>query len=308
MVWGEAKNIWRRGDLLTRLVIFHVLVFAAVMTWQLLVRLGLGAGSIGAGSGEGMALATSWRWEILRERPWSVFTHVFVHADVWHLAFNMLLLWWMGQMFQQELGARKLLAVYLAGGWAGWLFYALMLNAFPGLRTGDFALGASAAVMAVLVAVATHVPERRVHLILLGPVALKYIALVYVLLDYFALGNGENAGGNLAHLGGALFGYVWAKQWQLGRDLTRWLERILDPLFTWSSWGGGMRVVSGPRCNWWKRRPDPGPRVKSDEDFNLEKREREARLDAILDKIARHGYDRLSAEEKDFLFRQSNKS
>ncbi|MEY5043556.1 MAG: hypothetical protein RJA19_783 [Bacteroidota bacterium] len=305
MIRREVRRIWSQGDLLTRLIFFHVLVFAGVKTLQLLGRLGMGP------TEAERWMATSWKWEILRSQPWSVFTHVFLHSDVWHLVFNMLMLWWTGRMFIQELGTRRMLAVFLAGGWVGWLFYAVMLNAFPGLRTGDYALGASAAVMAVFVAVATEVPDRKVAIVLLGPVALKYLALLYVLLDYFALGDGDNAGGNLAHLGGAAFGFFWARQWQSGRDITRGLERVLDVIFGWLP-GGKMRVVGGSavgtgrsRMGW--RRSQKPQRAKSDEEFNLEKREQEAQLDAILDKIARHGYDRLSAAEKEFLFRQSNK-
>lgn len=305
MIRREVQRIWSQGDLLTRLILFHVLVFGGVKTFQLLERLGVGSMEWDR------LLVTSWKWGVLKVQPWSVFTHVFLHLDVWHLVFNMLMLWWTGRMFIQELGARRMLAVFLAGGWLGWLFYAVMLNAFPGLRTGDYALGASAAVMAVFVAVATEVPDRKVSIFILGPVALKYLALLYVLLDYFALGDGDNAGGNLAHLGGAAFGFLWARQWQSGRNITRGLERLLDAILGW--WPGGrMRVVGGKdagvgrsRMGW--RRASKPQRAKSDEEFNLEKREQEAQLDAILDKIARHGYDRLSHAEKEFLFRQSNK-
>jgi membrane associated rhomboid family serine protease len=243
-------------------------------------------------------LATTWKLEVLVQRPWSVLTHLFAHLDFWHVLMNMLVLWWMGRLFMGQHGNRRLLSVYLVGGMAGWLAYVAVLNTFPGLRGATWALGASGSVMAILAAVATTEPERQVSLMFFGRISLKYVAIGYVVLDYIMLSSGSNSGGHIAHLGGAFFGFMWARGLVQGKSLTGRMERILDFLATGRR---PMRVV--------KSRPQPArrsARVKTDDQFNAERQENAERLNRILDKISRHGYDRLTKEEKDFLFRQSN--
>lgn len=292
-------NRWQGGSTLFRLMAVNAIVFLVLTTLRLIVRLGWDAGQTWEASAFG--LSTSWRVDALVSRPWSPLTHMFAHLDLWHVVMNLLVLWWMGRLFMAQHGNRRLLSVYLTGGLAGWVLYVLLLNAFPGLQSANWALGASGAVMAILAAAATTEPDRRIHLFFFGQVELKYLALGYVVLDYIMLSSGENAGGHVDHLGGALFGYLWARRLAQGNNLTRWMESLLDFLMTGSR---PMRVVKrkGPRLA--KTRTG---RVKSDEQFNTERQENAERLDRILEKISRHGYDRLTKDEKDFLFRQSNK-
>jgi len=169
-----------------------------------------------------------------------------------------------------------------------------------------FAYGASASVMAVFAAVATREPDRPVGILFLGPVALKWVALAYVALEYYRLSTGEaNAGGRLAHLGGAAYGFFLIRALDRGRDPGRWLEALLDRLAVLTRRGPS----SGPRMRFVarKRTAPVSRRTVSDEEFNASKREKEAELDRILDKISRQGYDHLTAEEKRFLFEQSHR-
>ena len=308
-MWDDLKNQWNNGGILARLLLFNVFVFVALATLRLLERMGLL--NLAFSPSEVYGLATSWNLAFLVQRPWTVITHMFVHVGIWHLAMNMLWLFWMGRLFMMRFGARKLLSTYFVGGLAGFLLYMVASNVFPGLRQNSmFAYGASAAVMAIMTAAATAHPNHSIRLLLVGSVPLKYLAIGWVVLDYFALSNGSNTGGNIAHLGGAFFGYFMVVESQRGRDWVGWFERILDTVVGW--WHRGSKfngTWSSPRPSRAQRsaRGTRSGRVKSDEEFNLEKKAKAERMDAILDKISKHGYDNLTSEEKAFLFRQSNK-
>ena len=296
--------------MLTRLVWVNAAVFLLLLTLDVLDRFGGGAVSGVLPAAGARTLATSWQVDILAQRPWSVVTHMFTHQDLWHIAMNMLLLFWMGRVYHGEVGSRRLLSTYLAGGLAGFAAYFLVTNGFKPLQRSTYAMGASASVMAIFGALATLRPEMRFNLILFGPVALKHLFWGYVVLDYFGLSQGVNAGGNLAHLGGALFGVLLVRQERKGRNLVGWLEWVLDAL--------SSRSFSVPRrkrsrfkastSNRWKASERESSRAPmSDDEFNAERAAREDRLDAILDKISKHGYDHLSPEEKRFLFDQSQR-
>ena len=309
-MWENLKSTWREGGMLTRLVWVNAAVFLLLLTLDVLDRFGGGAVSGVLPAAGARTLATSWQVDILAQRPWSVVTHMFTHQDLWHIAMNMLLLFWMGRVYHGEVGSRRLLSTYLAGGLAGFAAYFLVTNGFKPLQRSTYALGASASVMAIFGALATLRPEMRFNLILFGPVALKHLFWGYVVLDYFGLSQGVNAGGNLAHLGGALFGVLLVRQERKGRNLVGWLEWVLDAL--------SSRSFSVPRrkrsrfkastSNRWKASERESSRAPmSDDEFNAERAAREDRLDAILDKISKHGYDHLSPEEKRFLFDQSQR-
>ena len=249
-------------------------------------------------------LASTWNVEILGMRPWSVLTHMFAHEDVWHFAMNMLLLFWMGRVYQAEVGSRRLLSTYVAGGLAGFVAYLLLTNGIDRLQVqGPFALGASASIMAIFGAIATLRPNMKFNLLLFGPVVLKYLFWGYVAMDYFWLSQGVNPGGKVAHLGGAVLGVLLVQQDQKGRNLNGWLEWILDSLIS-----GTMRILKRKKSrfrastsNRWKAKEREASRAPmSDDEFNAVRAEREEKLDAILDKISKHGYDHLSAEEKRF--------
>lgn len=309
-MWNELKMQWKQGGILVRLILVNAGVFVVMTTLQLLVTL---SGGQPFPLDEALGLATTWNPQLLMERPWTILTHMFVHMRVWHLVINLALLYWMGRLFMIQFGSRRLLSTYIVGGLAGFVLYFVATNVFPALQQGQYAYGASAAVMAIFVAAATKEPERPIGLILLGSVPLKYVAIGFVLLDYFALSNGENMGGNLAHLGGALFGFLMVRQQRNGRDLVGWFERLLDAIISLfqSRSDSKMRMEKGGRFNRFskkkKRTERKTSRAQSDDEFNAQKQERESRMDGILDKISKHGYDNLSKEEKAFLFNESNR-
>ena len=316
-MWEDIKRSWTSGSMLYRLIWVNVVVFILINAALILTN--LGGIELPVGKEDGFGLATTSDLEVLIRRPWSIITHMFAHVQIWHLIFNMILLWWMGRVYQQEVGSRRLLSTYLTGGLAGFVFYVLAFNILPGLKAQipldyvPYALGSSAAVLSIFTAAATLNPNKKVRFILFGSVQLKYIALAYVLFDYFGLsqGDGVNTGGKIAHLGGAFFGYLLITFDRKGINLAGWLESILDFIMTRLPSGGGTgsKLRFWRNSKWSKKSGNPSnSRVpKSDEQFNVEKREKEERLDLILEKISRHGYDHLTKEEKQFLFNQSNK-
>ncbi|TAE37170.1 MAG: rhomboid family intramembrane serine protease [Sphingobacteriales bacterium] len=220
----------------------------------------------------------------LAKQPWSLFTYMFMHSGFMHLLFNMLWLYWLGGIFQEYLNKKRLTFVYLAGGLAGALLFILCYNIFPAFKDNvafSYALGASASVMAIVVATATQLPSYTISLLFIGPVKLKWIAVFYLVFDFLSLA-GPNAGGNLAHLGGAIFGYTFIKSLQNGNDWSAPFSQFFKPK-------PRLKVVSKNHHASVKKNYKPN----------------QSEIDAILDKISQSGYDKLSTYEKEILFSAS---
>ncbi len=216
-------------------------------------------------------------------RPWTIGTYMFTQQGLFHILFNMLWLFWLGIIFLDFLKKRQLTFVYLAGGLAGGVLYLLAFNLIPAFRADAFRtvmIGSSASVSAVVFATATLLPDYTIRLLLFGNVKLKYLALVFIALDILAIG-GLNAGGSIAHIGGALFGYIYIKRLQNGQDWSRILGRARRKR--------KLRVV----------RNDAPPSQEEPLVPNQEV------IDRILDKISQSGYDSLTKAEKEALFKAS---
>lgn len=292
---ADIKRQYKSGSALIKLIFINVAMFLLVHLFGLLLWLfGIAGGS------ELMVYWLALPAEIgsLITKPWSLVSYMFLHENLMHILMNMLVLYFGGQIFMQFLNQKKLVGVYVLGGLAGGLLYIVSFNIFPvfeNVLQGSLALGASASVMAVLVAAATHVPNFVVRLVFLGNVKLKYIALVYVVLDVISIRQG-NSGGHIAHIGGALLGFLFAKQLQTGKDMTVFVSQLLAYFQGMFSSKRKMRVVY----------KNPG-KTKTDYDYNAQKKANQQKIDAILDKIAKSGYDSLTGEEKAILFDASKK-
>ncbi|MBL0051166.1 MAG: rhomboid family intramembrane serine protease [Bacteroidetes bacterium] len=226
-------------------------------------------------------------------KPWSYFTYMFFHTDVFHILFNMLALYWIGNLFEEYLGSKKLVAVYIVSGLCGGLLFQLAYNTLPlfsSVAAGSQLIGASAGIVGLMVATAVLIPNHEVMLILLGQVKLKWLVIVLVLLFYFNIPK-SNAGGEISHLGGALFGYLFMIYLRKGTDLTKWMQNILG-IFT-NERKTKMRILEKTKLN--------------DEQYNQRKKIMEETVDSILDKINKSGYNSLTKEEKDILYRASNR-
>jgi membrane associated rhomboid family serine protease len=236
----------------------------------------------------------------LLHKAWTPLTYMFLHEGLFHFFFNMMTLFWFGKIFLLYFSEKQLVGLYIIGGLFGAFFYAAAFNLFPYFEPvlhQSILLGASASIMAIILASAVQAPNMELQLMLLGNVKLKYIAVFFVLTSFFGI-TSDNGGGQLAHLGGALAGYLFIVSLQQGRDLTSLINRILDSLFS----------LFGPRKL--KVRPNPNRQrtTVSDADFNANKARNMQEIDKILDKIKSSGYESLSAAEKKRLFEQGNKN
>ncbi|MDA0731948.1 MAG: rhomboid family intramembrane serine protease [Bacteroidetes bacterium] len=309
-MWEDIKKSWTAGGMLYKLIWVNVGVFVLLnLAFGFTKLTGIQLSENVSG---GFSLFATTDLPTLLYRPWSILTHMFAHKEIFHLLFNMMLLWWMGRMYVSVVGSRRLLSTYIMGGLAGFIIYALSVNILPGLSMEEvsFAYGASAAIMAIFTATATLNPTKRIPFFLFGSVELKYIAIGYVLFDYFGImgDSGHETGGRIAHLGGAAFGYFLIVYSRKGINIVRWLEVIIDMIM--SSIPTSSSNSFSKRFSFTKsirKKPKVTRPPKSDDDFNSERKDREDRLDLILEKISRHGYDHLSKEEKKFLFTQSKK-
>jgi len=289
----EIKQSFKKGDYLVKLIYINIGVFLVINIFDVVAMLfGTGVAGMLVDYLAMPAYLPQLLW-----RVWSPISYMFVHKDFLHILFNMLWLFWMGRIFVEYLGQQKLLSIYLLGGLAGAALYLLAYNTLPAFSPSPFnpslILGASGAVMAIVLAIATYLPNYTINLMFIGPVRLKYLALAMVVLDVLGMA-GSNSGGHIAHLGGATLGILWGYQLRKGTDIFKSVHPII-----------------GKTAQIFKRK-DPPIKVhyKSSDRFSHIRKDPpidQGKMDKILDKIAKSGYDSLTKEEKDLLFIMSNK-
>ncbi len=292
-IWNDIKSSFRNGTTLHKIIYMNLGLFLLVQLVRIVLFL---SNSYGLFDEFLHYLAVPANLQVLGKRPWTLVTYMFLHVDFIHILFNLLWLYWFGVVFIQELGLKKLLSTYLLGGLAGGILYVLFYNLFPvfePVRDQSVALGASASVMAVVVAAATYQPDRRMHLIFIGPVKIVYIALVMFIFTSL-IDFSVNTGGKIAHIGGALTGFLFAYYYRQGRDITRGFDRLMDRIATWFKPGKQRMKVT------YKRPAD-------DLEYNRQKADEQKEIDRILDKISKGGYDSLTSKEKELLFKMRDK-
>ncbi len=239
-------------------------------------------------------------------KPWTIITYAFMHAGFLHLLFNMIILHFSGRIFITYFPRKRIVTVYLLGGIMGALVYMLSYNLFPAF--GDIGasvlIGASASVMAIFLVVATYAPNLSIRLFFLGNIKLWWIAAFFVISDIVQIPM-SNAGGHLAHLGGALFGYMYAAQLQKGNDIGASFEKLLDGivgLFKPSK-KSPLKTVHKTKKSKQTARTTSNTKIKTQTAAKSTKSGQQQKIDAILDKISKSGYESLTKEEKDFLFK-----
>lgn len=281
----EIKESFRKGSALTRLIYINLGLFLLIRILNVFFFL----------SGTPFPfldwLALPADFGSLANRPWTLVTYMFLHFDFLHILFNLLWLFWMGQIFLGYFNQEKLIAIYLLGGISGGLFYVAGFNLFPvfsNIVPDSRLLGASASVIAIVAALAIYVPNHTIHLMFIGPVRMKYIALFSILMYVIGISS-TNAGGNLAHLGGAFWGMIYMLQLRRGMDPGKWMNSLLK--------GTGKIFAPKPKVKITYRKP------VDDMEYNRQKNQEKTRMNEILEKISKSGYDSLSKEEKEILFR-----
>lgn len=228
-------------------------------------------------------------------KPWSIFSYAFFHFGIFHILFNMLMLNFAGRLFLTFFNQKQLLSLYFVGSLFAGVIYMLGYMFFPALANVNTSLvGASASVMAILFATVSYSPLMEIRLLFFGNVKLWYIALVLIIIDLFQISM-ENTGGHLAHLGGAIFGYTYTQYLKNGTDICGWFISILD-FFTNLSSGKSTTPFKKVHRNY--KVPEA---TKVSKIINKDKGQQQ--IDDILDKISQSGYDSLTKEEKEFLFK-----
>jgi len=289
----EVKESFRKGNSLHKLIYLNLGLFLTVQIVRIILFL---SNSYEMFDGFLDYLAVPSNLEVLGRRPWTLVSYMFLHVDFIHILMNLLWLYWFGTMFIQELGVKKLLSTYILGGLAGGILYVIFYNIFPvfePVKASSIALGASASVMAVVVATATYQPEKRMNLVFIGPVKIIYIALIMFILTSM-VDFSVNTGGKIAHIGGAMMGFTFARYYKRGKDISKGFDRMMDRIATWFKPGKEKLKVS------YKRSSD-------DIEYNKQKAEEQKDIDGILDKISKAGYDSLTAKEKELLFKMRDK-
>jgi membrane associated rhomboid family serine protease len=289
-IFEEIKNSYKQGSVLHKLIYINVAVFLALHIGVIFLVLANQIDRNQSISEILRFLAIPSDLLALSRRPWTIITYMFTHGFLYHIVFNLMILYWFGRYFIEEFGVKKVLGIYLLGGLAGALLFVAFYNIFPffeEVKDLSIATGASASVMAIVIAVATVVPNRQMNLILIGPVKIIYIALVLFITSTI-LDFTDNTGGKIAHIGGAATGFLFAHYYRKGQDISRGFDHFMDNFFSLFRQKKKMKVT-------YKRPAD-------DYQYNEQKAREQEEIDQILDKISQGGYDSLTKMEKEKLF------
>lgn len=295
-IFDNLKERFRQGNIVVQLIYINVTVFVLVSVVQI-----------------GFMLFRQDLSPLLRyaelpasiskfcTQPWSILSYMFMHAGVLHLLFNMLWLYWFGMLFLQFFSAKHLRGLYVFAGICGGLLYMLAYNVFPlfiPMTNFSYLVGASAAVLGIVTAMAFREPDYPINLLFFGMLRLKYLALIVIGLDLLFI-NADNAGGHIAHLGGALAGLWFAWSLQKGNDLTKWINGFIDKTIDL------FQHKSSPKKT--KMEAHFGGKQKEDSNAYTEKKAQDEEIDRILEKLKKSGYESLTAEEKKALFNASHR-
>ncbi len=303
----QLKYAFKRpNNGLFRIILINLIVFAVLIVLRVILRLS-GAEQV-------------YEWIMLQlmmpadisaflRKPWTLITYMFAHVEFFHILFNVLFLYWFGQLIMEYLGSKKLVNLYVLGGIAGGITYLLIYNLLPFYQSQvpvSMLLGASAGVSAIIVAAATLMPNHSFMFIFIGPVKIKYIAIFLVVFKSFVGLDGSNAGGELAHLGGALIGFIYILQLRKGHDIGYWVSGGLDKIGGLFSRRSPIKVTHRREKAYTASRPTT-QRAQQPQAGTFAKATQQE-IDAILDKISAKGYESLTKEEKQKLFNASKKS
>lgn len=291
---SHINQLYKNKDIVFRLILINVLVFLIVSIIDVTFSLFSLPENIFNNIWNQLSLSAI-PAEVL-SKPWTLLTYMFMHStsNIFHILINMLMLYWFGKIFLVFLQAKKLLNIYIFGGLSGAVIYLLAYQFVPMLRDNPPMLGmvgASASVMAIMIATATLVPDYKIMLLLFGEVKLKYVALIFILIDLISL-KGGNSGGHFAHLGGVIYGFLYIRYLKSNSPVSNFIEKIVGS-FTGLFKGKDKDYIKYKKV---KAVPKKRPSAPSQQD-----------IDIILDKIAVSGYESLTDKEKELLFNASKK-
>jgi membrane associated rhomboid family serine protease len=279
----DIKRKLTRLNVLEKIIVINVFIFLIGFVLLKILKSSIGL--------SWLELPSDFQAFILK--PWTIITYAFVHYDFWHILFNMLWLYMIGQWFLNMFSAKLALNVYFLGAICGSLFFMIGYNLFPSFFGTSNLVGASASVRALLIFLCAYMPNKELRFFTIN-LKLWYVGLAIIIFDIIGVFGDINAGGNLAHLGGAFLGYVYAKQFFKGNDIGKGFGKSVNSISNLFNF-----QKKSPLKTVHKNKSKVGGYTKADFDkFNNQKK-----IDIILDKISKSGYESLTAEEKEFLFR-----
>ena len=288
---SEIKKSFKEGSVLTRIIYVNLGVFLLIKFVDVVFLLSNQSFSLS------YWLALPSDLNALLYRPYTVISYMFTHENFIHLMFNLLVLYWFGKMLLYHFEGDKLLGLYLFGGISGGALYIIAYRILPVFAPVDgILIGASASVYAILVALAIYDPNREIHLFFIGKFALKYVVAFYVLISVLSISS-SNPGGNIAHLGGALWGWFYISRLRKGKNIGFRVIKFVNSIPDWFDAKPKMKVS-------YKQPPQP---PRDDYEYNRYKNAQQEEINRILDKISKSGYENLSKEEKELLFSQGRK-
>ncbi|WP_068595872.1 rhomboid family intramembrane serine protease [Vaginella massiliensis] len=288
-ILDDLKLRYRTGNIATKLIYYNVVCFFSFLIIGFLLQQFMPTTSMDRW------FALSYDYQQVFTKPWTIFSYAFMHGDLLHLLFNMLLLYYAGVMFLRYFRDQDFVTFFVIGILSGAIFFVVFSSSFD--RSANFLVGSSAAIFAVFFALVSYNPRIPVRLLFFPKsFPLYYVALFLVGLDVFQLFAGKNPGGSLSHLGAALAGYLYMKQFEKGNDFVGKAIRAIENFFRRDKKSTFKTSKSKP----FSRTHVP----KDDYEYNSMKVEKQKKINSILDKISRSGYESLSKEEKDFLFRE----
>lgn len=287
------KQHFRAKDILVQLIIVNVVIFL-FLSFLNIIKILFKLDSLNVVQYLGVSSSIDDIYKV-----WSWVTYMFVHESIWHILVNMLVLYFSGRMFLLFFSSKQLGSLYILSGLGGALFYILAFNTIPYFQDlpHSYLVGASASVMGILFGVAAYQPNFKVKLFFLLELKIIYLALIFFVLDFLAL-TSDNAGGHVAHIGGALIGVLFGLQYKKGTDITKFITKIIDSI---------VNFVNKPFL---KKKKSNTPKFKDRNttyNNNARKHKSESEIDKILDKIKISGYASLTKDEKGKLFDASKK-
>ena len=306
-IWEDVKREFSYGNMVTRLIIINLVFFVLINLVKILMY--VYGGGVLPDSYETVlhffCISSDWKHDLLH--PWTVFTSMFLHEGFWHILWNMLFLYWFGRIVGDFIGNHRVFPIYLLGGLTGALIFFLSANFLPyGGEATRYALGASAGVMAIVVAAGVISPDYIMRVLLIGDVKLKYIVVLLLFLDLMSIAQDSNTGGHFAHLGGAFFGWFFITRLRAGDDWSEPVNNMQQRLSDFFTNINSKAKGEARKPKMVYKNKNVGHRSRSrgtDSKYSSHQEE----LDSILEKIKKDGYESLSKDEKEFLFKASKK-
>ncbi len=296
-----VKHQLKIGGRTNILIFINTLVFLIIGLLTILGSLTLGSTQLALNNFTTLLFSLNTDLTQFIYTPWGLLTSIFAHFSFFHFLMNMLMLYFSGRMFEQIFDGKRLIYTYILGGIGGGIFELIAHSIFPVFQNSNIVIvGASGSIMSIFMALAFYRPNLQVNLFGILPIKIIYLAGIFFVMDMFSLAS-QDGTAHFAHIGGAIIGIISIKNIYSKSNLINLFQRFIESIISF------FINIFGKKEPKFTIKKGGGQKVKnlSDEEYNYEMKQRQIQVDAILDKIAKSGYESLSKAEKEFLFNQS---